>query len=75
MWRNTAKSYDVERRYDARVWDDPAERVLMTAIEERRSLSLAPDASICPACASGCHDAPEGTGPFKCDCACHGRKL
>ncbi len=46
----------------------------MTAMEERRSLSLAPDESICPACAENVHDAPEGPGPFKCDCACHGRK-
>ncbi len=47
----------------------------MTAIEERRELALAPDESVCPACAAGVHhDAPEMPGPFKCDCPCHGRK-
>jgi hypothetical protein len=47
----------------------------MTVIEERRELELGPDASICPACATGTHEAPEMPGPFKCDCACHGRKV
>lgn len=43
----------------------------MTVIAERHALDLAPDESICPACAAGCHDAPEGPGDFACSCGCH----
>ncbi len=57
---------------DLRATHDP--KYILPVMGERRELALPPDASICPACATGCHEAPEGLGPFKCDCGCHGRE-